>query len=284
VIELLQLYTGAIVAGLLCAAALALLGCHLVSRNQSLHSLVLSQAATVGVLVGAAIGLNHQTSLASDEIPLLTGLLFSTLALLISAKLEKGRRTTSSSTHLAFFAMLLAMSYWLVSFFPSLENHFSQAFFGDIVTLSGKDLWVSSGVSVVVLTVLLAWWKPFADQSFLLSVIGDASVNNRTTLLLFQVLSLLLICTSIYAMGFLFTMAFLLLPTVILSYSSIPSIKRHITLTILSATLGFAAGFVLSLHFERISTVPTIVLTTGLVSVVLLALASFHRHLSHPAS
>ena len=165
------------------------------------------------------------------------------------------------------------MSYWLVSFFPALESHFSQAFFGDIVTISGNTLWVSSGVSALVLTVLLVGWKRFSDQSFTISIMSGTPPDNRFALLVFRTLSLLLIVTSIYAMGFLFTIAFLLLPTVMLSSTRVPSIKRHFVLICVAAISGFSAGFLLSLHFDRISTVPTIVLTTGLLSALYLALA-----------
>jgi ABC-type Mn2+/Zn2+ transport system permease subunit len=271
-IELLPLYLGAIVSGLLCATALALLGCHLVSRNQSLQCLVISQAATVGVLAGAALNFGS-AAVSANELPLITGLLFASLTALVSDRLASGRAATESGIHLALFSLLLAMSYWLVSFFPALESHFSQAFFGDIVTISGNTLWVSSGVSALVLTVLLIGWKRFSDQSFTISIMSGTPPDNRFALLVFRTLSLLLIVTSIYAMGFLFTIAFLLLPTVMLSSTRVPSIKRHFVLICVAAISGFSAGFLLSLHFDRISTVPTIVLTTGLLSALYLALA-----------
>jgi hypothetical protein len=75
-------------------------------------------------------------------------------------------------------------------------------------------------------------------------------------------------------MGLLFTIAYLFLPTVIFSYLKVPSIRLHLLMVTFTATVSFAAGFALSLYFDRISTVPTIVLTTGIYGLLLLYIAN----------
>lgn len=273
-IELLALYTGAIFSGLLCATALALLGCHLATRDQSLQSLVVSQAATVGVLLGAAMMIGSHSNISGSAVPLLAGIVTATLLYFAGERLTVGWRAGKTNVYLALFTLLLALSYWLISYFPALESHMSQAFFGDIVTLTGNTLWFTSSVSAVALILLMLWWKPFTNDSFIISVVGVKQVEKPFYFHLFRLITLLLISTSIYAMGLLFTIAFLLLPTVIFSFSRTPSIRLHLCLVSLTAAASFATGFVLSLYFDRISTVPTIVLTTSALTTVCLGVLS----------
>lgn len=273
-IELLLLYTGAILTGLLSAAALALLGCHLASRDQSLQSLVVSQAATVGVLLGAVIVIGPHVNISTSSMPLITGVMVAALVFYIGELLTAGRRASKTNVYLAMFIILLALSYWLVSYFPALESHMSQAFFGDIVTLSGYTLWMSAGVSTLALVTLVMWWKPLTNHSFIISVIGANHVSDRAALYWFRVLTLLMISASIYSMGLLFTIAYLLLPTVTFSCLKISSVRLHFWLVVLTAVAGFTFGFALSLYFDRISTVPTIVLATAVFSVVVLLICN----------
>ena len=273
-IELLSLYAGAILAGMLCATALALLGCHLVSRDQSLQSLVVSQAATVGVLLGAVLAISRHSNVNASPVPLITGIAAAAMAYLLGEKLTATKRASKTGIYLALFIMLLAMSYWLISYFPALESHMSQAFFGDIVTLSGYTLWFASAVSLLALLSLLVWWKALANHSFIVSVMSGDQVGNHAALHWFSALTLLLISTSIYAMGLLFTIAFLLMPTVTFCYLKVPSVRMHLCLVSLTAAASFGAGFALSLYFDRISMVPTIVLTTGFFGVAVLYIAN----------
>lgn len=273
-IELLVLYKEAIASGLLCATALALLGCHLASRDQSLQSLVVGQAATTGVLLGAALTLGSHSVMTGRSVPMISGLLIATLLYFFGEWLVKAKSSSKSSIFLALFTVMLAMSYWLISYFPALEGHMSKAFFGDIVTLTGDTLRFTTAVSTIAVLSLLVCWKQMANHSFVISVVGDAEVSNRNLLHLSNTLTLLLISTSIYAMGLLFTIAYLFLPTVIFSFLRLPSIRWHLLLVMLSAAAGFLVGFVLSLYFDRISTVPTIVLTTANLGLMLLYAAN----------
>ncbi|OED44041.1 hypothetical protein AB833_02410 [Chromatiales bacterium (ex Bugula neritina AB1)] len=275
-IDLLALYTGAVYSGLLCAAALALLGCHLASRDQSLQSLVVSQAATVGVLLGVVLMIGGHTDISGSPVPLVTGVITATLFYFFGEKLTLGKRSSKTNIYLALFILLLAISYWLISYFPALESHMSQAFFGDIVTLTGNTLWFTSSVSGAALLSLAVWWKPITNHSFIISVLGARQLRNQFYLHLFRVITLLLISTSIYAMGLLFSIAFLLLPTVIFSFSRTPSIRLHLCLVSLTAAASFAAGFILSLYFDRISTVPTIVLTTAAITTACLCVLALY--------
>ena len=271
---LLDLYKWALVSGVLSAMALSLLGSHLASRDQSLQSLSVSQAATVGVLLGSALFVGHDETLLSGLIPVMTGFILASVIFFLGERLVANRRAAKTSVFLVLFTVLLALSYWIISYFPALEGHMAQAFFGDLVTLSGTAMWLSSAVSLIALFVLLRYWKRFSNDSFNIPIIGTAYLNGRNSLWAFNGLSLLLITSSIYSVGLLFTMACLFLPTVIFSYSRKASLRLHFVFVVTVAAVSTVAGFILTLVFERFPTVPTVVMVMLLLGVLLLGISN----------
>ena len=101
-IQLLPLYLWAIVAGVLCAMALALHGCHLVSRDQSLQSLVVSQAATVSVLLGAALTIDRPSQISDNPVPLLCGFVVAAVSYFAGEHLVAARSASKTSIFLSF--------------------------------------------------------------------------------------------------------------------------------------------------------------------------------------
>ena len=273
-IELLALYTWALFSGVLSAMALALLGCHLASRDQSLQSLSVGQAATVGVLLGAALLVDHQSDSTESLMPVLTGILSATLIFFLGERLVANRRAAKTSVFLVLFTVLLALGYWIISYFPALEGHMAQAFFGDLVTLSGSVIWISSLVSLVTLVLLIRYWKIFSNDSFNIPIIGVSHISNKSSLTAFNALTLLLITTSIYSLGLLFTIAYLFLPTVIFSYVRRPSLRLHFSLVIILAAASMLCGFILTLYYDRFPTVPTVVLVMMFLGLLLLMLVN----------
>lgn len=271
-IELLALYTWALFSGVLSAMALALLGCHLASRDQSLQSLSVSQAATVGVLLGAALLVDHHPDSTESLLPVLTGILCAGGVFFLGERLVANRRAAKTSVFLVLFTVLLALGYWIISYFPALEGHMAQAFFGDLVTLSGGAIWISAIVSLLTLLTLIRYWKVFSNDSFNIPIIGVSYLGNKHTLTAFNALTLLLITTSIYSLGLLFTIAYLFLPTVIFSYVRRPSLRLHLSLVILLAASSILCGFILTLYYDRFPTVPTVVLVMLFQGLLLLIL------------
>jgi len=273
-IELLALYQWALFSGVLSATALALLGSHLASRDQSLQSLSVSQAATVGVLLSAALLVGHDAEHTDNLLPIIGGIILATTVFFFGERLVANRRTAKTSVFLVMFTVLLALSYWIISYFPALEGHMAQAFFGDLVTLSGTAMWISSVISLLALLLLLRYWNVFANDSFNIPIIGVAYLNGKISLYAFNAISLLLITSSIYSLGLLFTIACLFLPTVIFSYVQQPSLRLHLLLVIILAAVSTVCGFIMTLYFDRFPTVPTVVLVMLFLGLLLLMLVN----------
>lgn len=183
--------------------------------------------------------------------------------------------STSVSTYfIALFLMLLAINHILGSLFPQLESHVSQIFFGDLATVTATNSWISGGVATVVFVLLLKFQKQLSRRSFEGFVFQDDSPWNSTDKewkpLALEVGLFLFVCFAIQLFGFLFTIGCLFIPTVFLSLrQKFSTLHAHLWKSSIAAASGVLIGLPLTLQFENLPTVPSIlVITAGLAFVM----------------
>jgi hypothetical protein len=164
--------------------------------------------------------------------------------------------------------------------FPALENHMTQVYFGDLATLTTFDAKLTLGISGIACLASVLLWKGLARQSFELATFGEGFLN-RVALrerALFSLGALTLVCFSVQLVGFLFTVAALFLPTTLLTFLGRGGLRLHLGLCALLAGAGALSGFLLSLHYTRLPTVPSIVLwIAGLGAGILLGSGLMRR-------
>ncbi len=261
-IELLFLYRWTIPAGACFAAALALLGIQLSARDRSLQSFCVSQGSMVGILLGLGAGIS----------PAAMGLLAAIFVFFGSekavGKLDHSRNTIFG----AIYIILLAMSYMASVAFPALESHMAGIFFGDLATLGMSQSLRILPVSLIALAILILFWRPISSQSFDIALFGERTATtlsaNRWRALLLGV-SLITLSVSVQFLGFLFTVAFLYLPTVILGMARPQGLIRHMILCGSTAAISVIVGFFGSLFFPQLPTVPTIIFTYVAAAILL---------------
>jgi ABC-type Mn2+/Zn2+ transport system permease subunit len=174
----------------------------------------------------------------------------------------------------------LALGYLVSALFPALENHMTQIYFGDLATLTNFDakLTLSIGLAAVLVSVL--FWKALARQSFELATFGEGFLTRvaRRERALFSLGALVLVCFSVQLVGFLFTVTALFLPTTLLTFLGRGGLRLHLSLSAALGGVGALAGFLASLQYTRLPTVPSIVLgIAGLGAGVLLVSALMRR-------
>ena len=227
-----------------------------------MQTLCVGQGATFGVLFGLGlgpwVGSWFGSWFSSDILPFVLAILAAVAAFDISNRMVRVR-SASKNTYFSFlFTVLVGLSYLVSALFPSLETHMSHIFFGDLATLSNFH----SGLSLVLSLIgFILMWKfrfPFTNQAFENSVFGW-NEKGHAGRRLFQTLSFIAICYGVQFTGFLFTMGCLFIPTSIMSYSSLRGLDRHLLGAALLASISTAVGFVLSLAFSQLPTVPTII-------------------------
>lgn len=264
-IEMLGLYVWTILAGVLAAPALALLGTHLATRDRAMQTLCVGQGAMVGVLCGIGFLHRFEGTIVFTFGPFGSALLFSSLTY-VATDVLVAHRTASRNTMFAFvFALLLATGYLVGSLFPALESHMAQIYFGDLATLTEINSQVTIVMSLICIGFLVVFAKQISNQSFEHAIFGRSEPSRSARA--FQLVSLAMLCLSVQFVGFLFTVAMLFLPTALLTFVSRRGLIRHFFACVFVSAFGTAVGFTLSLYYTRLPTVPAIVMVMFLASL-----------------
>ncbi len=261
---LLAIYQWTILASMLAGSALALLGCHLAARDKAMQTLCIGQGATLGVLIG--IGFLRSFAVHEEVVhfgPLVTATLFSWGAYEIGEMWVERHPASKTTLFTALFTALLALGYLAIALFPTLENHMTQLFFGDLATLCNTDAMVTCFLATVSFALLTTYWKPISNESFEIASFGNlratGTARDRRISRVFRLLVLFTLCYSIQFLGFLFTTTCLFTPTGLLRFAGVRRLRQHFGLGVLVAMTSTLVGFFISLSATRLPTVPTIV-------------------------
>ncbi len=268
--NLFVLYQWTILGGAFAAVALALLGAQLSTRDRAMQTLCVGQGAMVGVLLALGIlpliGIEH-----SDLMPFLAAFGVSAAVFLFTDGLAAARMASRNTAFAYTFAVLLAAGYLVSALFPALESHMAQVYVGDLATLSNHEAIATAIASLVAGAILASGWRRFSHQSFECALFGEPSASRQAPgrMTLFRFLTLAMLCVSVQFLGFLFTVALLFLPTGILSRMKTKGLALHLSLCAAVALVASVSGFLLSLNFTRLPTVPMIVvMLTILASLI----------------
>jgi len=264
--NLWQLYWPNVLAGTMMGAALAWSGAHVIARGRATEALTVGQSATLGVLIGAWLGGGHHDSAWQHLICPALGALVAVVVRALLNRTSAKFRAAPSAPLVAGFVVLLASAHGLTALLPGLESHLSQAFFGDLATLSGTELWLASITAFAAIAYLLVYRRKVLAETFF-SVVGESKAQFISSTQ-FDFVAFALLVVSIFSMGLLFTLALLLVPSTMTaafaSYAT--SGNRHLTLAGLLGASGVSLGFGISLVWEDIPTVPSVVVCLTLLS------------------
>ena len=279
--ELIRVYAWSIPAGVALAIALSQLGAHLATRDRTMQTLCVSQGALLGVLL--ALGFaepGEHSDPNAHALPFALSFVFSGATFLLTDRLARTRDVSRNTVFAAVFAVLLASGYLVSALFPALENHMTQVYFGDLATLTTFDAKLTLGIGMIASAGAALLWKALARQSFELATFGEVFLNRvaRRERAIFSVFALALVCFSVQLVGFLFTVSALFLPTTLLTFLGRGGLRLHLSFCAVLAGVGSLFGFLLSLQYTRLPTVPSIVLwIAGLGSAVLISSWAMRR-------
>lgn len=268
------LYGSTLIAAVLSAPALAFLGVHLATRDRALQSLCVGQGAVGGVLLG--LGLDsylflHEHIADDTYLPLVSGLAVATLSWVVANRLVRTKASSKNSYFAALFALLVAFGHFMSALFPNVENHMAQVYFGDLVTLTHTQALGVSIASAALLAFFIACQRVLFRNTVDAALFGRCLDGGaRTMEWFFGLITLLVLPLAVQYLGFLYTVSLLFLPTSILSYSPLGSYRSHWWQCALVGGLGSGIGFVLSLSFTRLPTVPAISASILVLGFVLL--------------
>jgi ABC-type Mn2+/Zn2+ transport system permease subunit len=271
-IEFLLLYKWAWMAAMFGGAALALIGAHMAARNQSVQTLVISQGASLGVVIALAFthmhGFDEERALAFW--PSLGGLATAALMYLFCETAIPKRWPSRNTYFVSIFAILLAVTDLVISLVPSLESHMVSSFFGDISVASNFEAQLIALMGLGALAFVLGTWNGIVKNSFEQVIFRQAHQNSvdRSRQFFFLALTLIVITACVQFLGLLFTLSCLFIPAMILSRAQ-THLRGLATKIVIASIVGVTVGLALSLWNGRLPTSPTMTLTLLLTSLLM---------------
>lgn len=255
----------ALIGGALIAITAPLMGLFLVLRRLAMIGDTLSHVSLAGVALGFLISVY----------PVAVGLVF---AIAASFGIEKLRRTYKTYAELSL-AIMMSGGIALASILFTLGKGFSMnvnsyMFTGSIYTLTGTDLWVIAGITVVVLAVVLVHKK----ELFLLTFDEDAAAVSGLPIryfnILISILTALVISAAIKIVGALLVSALLTVPAAC-SLALARSFRQSIVLVVAVGEVAVFAGLWIAGVWNLAPGGTIVLLLIGVLAVSLLSKRMF---------
>jgi ABC-type Mn2+/Zn2+ transport system permease subunit len=225
-----------VMVGVLCAVV----GCYVVLKGMAFLGDAMAHAILPGVAVAYLLKIN-----------LLIGALVAAVlvALGISYFSKEGRIKEDTAIGI-FFAAALSLGVALISSIRTYATDLSHILFGNVLGVSNTDLWVTVGLTVVVLGILLVLYKPLLVVTF--DPVLAATLRLPTGFLrsLLMILLALTVVVSIQSVGVGLVAAMLVTPgaTAYLLARRLPSMMAIAALIgALSSCIGLFASYYLNI-------------------------------------
>ena len=227
------------------------LGCFVIWKRLSYFSDSISHSALLGVALGLATGLGINLGL------VIVGGLFAVLIVVLQQK-----EFWSSDAVLGIFSHLsLSLGIVVLGIIGNQNTDYFAYLFGDILSITSKDLYWIFSVLIVVLTILVFNWKKLLLLTLNEELAKAEGINKLYYDLLFMFLIALAVSVSVQIVGVLLITSLLIIPPAIsrvISNSPVTMILASMIVSIFSVLLGLY----LSIDFD-LATGPTIVITLG---------------------
>lgn len=225
----------ALIGGIFIGIMTPFIGMFVVLRRLSLIGDTLAHVSIAGVALGFLINIY----------PLVVGAIFSLIASFI---IERLRNTYKSYAELSLAIMMsggIALASVLFTLGKGFNMNVQSFLFGSILTLSDTDIWVVFGVMLLVLAVVMIYYK----ELFLITFDEDAASVNGLPLrflnMLMTVLTSLVISVSIKVVGGLLISALLTIP-VACSLIFSRSFRSTMLLAVVISEIAVISGLIIA--------------------------------------
>lgn len=245
----------AMMAGLLCGV----MGVYITTRRMSYIAHGLSHAILGGAVLSYVLGLNFYIG---------SGIWGFASALLIQSL--TGRKIYSDAAIGIVTTASFAMGVAVISSYRKFSQNFEAALFGNVLGVTPEDLWIVTGVTVVLLSLVFWFYQPLLFWCFDREVAQVHGVPVRAMDTLFALMLATLLVATLNVLG-----VTLIISAVVIPASTARLLSdRFSHMMVISGGLGAAIAFIgvyLSYHFDIASGASVVLLSTLLFGCVLLA-------------
>ncbi len=227
------------------------LGCFVIWKRLSYFSDSISHSALLGVALGLATGLGINLGL------VIVGGLFATLIVILQQK-----DFWSSDAVLGIFSHIsLSLGIVVLGIIGHQNTDYFSYLFGDILSITSKDIYWIFLVGIAVISILILNWKKLLLLTLNEELAKAEGINKLFYDLLFMFLIALAVSVSVQIVGVLLITSLLIIPPAIARVFSSSPVVMIFTSMIVSIS-SVLIGLYLSIDLD-LATGPTIVITLG---------------------
>jgi manganese/iron transport system permease protein len=236
-----------LIALMIVGALSAVVGCFVVVRGMSFFGDALAHTILPGVALSYSLG---GGSLGSHLF--IGGLGAGVLSALVIAWMTRNERIKEDTAIGLVFVTMFALGIVIISTQQNYSVDLAHILFGSINGISTSDLWIMGGLTLVVLTVILLFYKEFMIISFDLSLAHTLKLPVEGLRVLLLILIAVAIVASLQSVGIALMLALLIAPAA----TARLLVKRLHWMISISAGIGVFSG-IIGFYFSYYFDVPS---------------------------
>lgn len=249
----------AFIAGSVIAILAPFIGIFLIVRRYSLMADTLAHVSLVGLAIGILTGIN----------PIIGALIASVIAAIGIDRLRNAKQIFGESVLALFLSGSLAIATVLLSVGGKYTANILSFLFGSITTVQASDVIIISGLSVIVLVLLLFFYRQLFAVSFDEELAEASGIRARLFSTLLVILAAMTVALSIRIVGVLLVGALMIIP-VLSAIRFGRSFKQSILLAILFSITSVLAGLFISFYIGLPSGGTIVIVALGIFLASLL--------------
>jgi len=240
------------ITGLLCA----IIGVYIVLRGMAFIGAGIAHASFGGVALGFLIGIN----------PFFTAIIFCIFTAWGIGIISEKKRVKEDTAVGIFFASTMALGVLFVGFIKGYNIDIFGYIFGNILSVSAFDVWSSLLLALIVITVIILYYKEFLYITFDIEMATVTGLPVRLLNFIMLTLVALTIVISIKSVGIVLVSALIVTPAAA-AYQLTDNFRKMMLLSIMLGIFSSWAGLILSAIFN-VASGATIVLTATFIFFV----------------
>jgi manganese/iron transport system permease protein/iron/zinc/copper transport system permease protein len=253
-----EFFSRAILVGMMAGLLCGVMGVYITTRRMSYIAHGLSHAILGGAVLSYVLGLNFYIG---------SGIWGFFAALLI--QYLTGRKVYSDAAIGIVTTASFALGVAIISTYRKFSQNFEAALFGNVLGVAPADLWIVTGVTVVLLALVFFFYRPLLFWCFDREVAQVHGVPVFAMDTLFALMLATLLVATLNVLG-----VTLIISAVVIPASIARLLSNHFGyMMIISGILGAAIAFVgiyLSYYFDIASGASVVLLSTLIFGCVLL--------------
>lgn len=229
----------ALLAGLILGLLLACLGVFVTLRKMAFFGDGIAHASLAGIAIAILTGFT----------PMPVALVWSLFVAVFIFFLERKIKLSTDSLIGILFTASMALGVILMRFTPGYQPDLVSYLFGSILSIQTFDLWLTAGITTVILIWLCFYFKALTFLSLSEESAAVAGVKVSLHLLLLYISLALATVLSVKMLGIVLVSALLIIPPAI-SRILARNFKQYFILSIIVAEISILVGLFLSFQFD----------------------------------